>query len=195
MSFDVKGRAPRSKAGEYFGLNVWDWRPLADYVAQIAPELMRKSVGEDGQPPSAAYVKYLNDCQPFGGGKEYGWHTNDSFGLGDADARALGEILQAEFDSNRAEVYARKFAGDIELMPDVECDACDGTGEREVTPALLASERAFGARPRSPAGKIVCNACSGRGVRRPPHAYYRFHADHVRRFAAFLRDCGGFEIR
>jgi hypothetical protein len=194
MSFDLKGRAPRSDTGKWFGLNNWDWRPLADYTFKVAPEIVQRSADADGNTPSAGYLEYVKDCEPFGGGKEFGWHTNDGFGLGDRDACLLGARLQAEIDAGHTAIYAIKFAGDLEMLPDVDCRTCHGTGERTPSHVLLASIGNFGSTLHSPSGNLVCNSCSGRGVRRPSATLYRFDADDVSRFTAFLRDCGGFVI-
>ena len=35
MGMDVFGLAPKEEKGEYFRNNVWWWRPLWDFVAQI----------------------------------------------------------------------------------------------------------------------------------------------------------------
>jgi hypothetical protein len=39
MGTDVIGRKPTSEAGAYFGLNVWSWRPLAEYCLKMAPDI------------------------------------------------------------------------------------------------------------------------------------------------------------
>lgn len=40
MGMDVVGRKPSSKAGEYFGANVWSWRPIHDLIAQLCSDLL-----------------------------------------------------------------------------------------------------------------------------------------------------------
>ena len=41
----------------------------------------------------------------------------------------------------------------------------------------------------------TCSRCQGTGKARPVMAYYRLDLDDVTEFAAFLKTCGGFEIR
>jgi hypothetical protein len=78
MGMDVYGNAPSSETGKYFRNNVWWWRPLANYIYGVAPEVAAR-------------------CQH--------WHANDGEGLDRADALALANILQSEIDSGRTETY------------------------------------------------------------------------------------------
>ena len=86
MGMDVYGTAPTSKAGEYFRNNVWWWGPLANYICGVAPDI-------------------ANRCPR--------WHHNAGDGLGESDALALADILQAELDSGRTEAYRTNNASEI----------------------------------------------------------------------------------
>jgi hypothetical protein len=71
---DVHGIRPTSEAGKYFGLNWTGWRPLADYVAEVAPDLYDKV--------------------------EASWFRNDGHGLNAEDALALADVLESKMDSD-----------------------------------------------------------------------------------------------
>src|SRR5262252_5176839 len=71
MGFDVHGRAPSSEVGTYFRNNVWYWRPLANYISEVAPSLYTDKV----------------------------WQYNDGKGLNAADAAKLALILETELKS------------------------------------------------------------------------------------------------
>lgn len=150
MGMDIYGKSAKSKTGEYFRNNCWWWRPLANYCCEIAPEI-------------TARCRY--------------WQSNDADGLNAADSIALADALQAEIDSGRALIYEKRYNGDLEMTPGIECDLCQGTGVRKDM-------------------KIEngCNKCSGVGYVRPYKTYYPFSVENVEGFIAFLRDCGGFEI-
>jgi hypothetical protein len=83
MGMDVLGKSPTNEIGQHFHNNVWRWRPLADYITDVAPELAKK-------------------CRH--------WHTNDGDGLSKSDAFALADRLQAELDSGRTDIYERAHA-------------------------------------------------------------------------------------
>jgi hypothetical protein len=69
MGFDILGRAPSTKEGEYFRNSVWWWHPLAAYICKIVPDVA---------------------CQCTH------WHTNDGDGLNAECAAALADRLDAE---------------------------------------------------------------------------------------------------
>jgi hypothetical protein len=64
MGIDVFGRNPVTKEGQYFHNTVWWWRPLADYVCQIAPEITGackywQSKDGDGLVAQASIARHL----------------------------------------------------------------------------------------------------------------------------------------
>ena len=67
MGMDVYGKNPENESGEYFRNNVWWWRPLAEYVCSIAPDITKH-------------------C-------EY-WQTNDGDGLNEAHSIQLAEKIK-----------------------------------------------------------------------------------------------------
>lgn len=171
MGMDVYGTQPTSKTGEYFRNNVWWWRPLADYVRQIAPEI------------TAACVY---------------WQSNDGDGLDAAGARALADRLQQELSEGRTAAYAAIRAAELAALPDEPCAYCASTGTRTdaVGVRMGMRTRTCPDEPGHPRRGEVgwCNGCDGRGRVRPSEADYPFSVENVEAFVAFLRDCGGFEI-
>jgi hypothetical protein len=113
------------------------------------------------------------------------WQSNDGNGLNASDSQKLAIILQREIETGRTAAYAKRFASEQEMTPDEECWLCDGTGTRKPYPEMGAGDVKTGLR---------CNACDGRGFSRPYSTYDRFKVEDVQKFAAFLRDCGGFQI-
>jgi hypothetical protein len=102
MGMDVHGRKPTSEAGGYFRNNVWLWRPLADYVCKVAPEL-------------TSACKY--------------WQSNDRDGLGKKASTQLASLLQAEIDSGRTKQYETEYTRWQEAIPDETCIKCRGSGQ------------------------------------------------------------------
>ncbi len=103
MGMDVYRKKPTAEVGGYFRNTVWYWRPLWDYVAEVAPDLAAKV--------------------------EYG-HSNDGDGLGARDSAALARILTAEIDSGRTAGYEAQRTATLDALPDEECWLCGGTGTR-----------------------------------------------------------------
>jgi hypothetical protein len=176
MGMDVFGNNPVSEQGEYFRANVWWWSPLADYCCQVAPEI-------------SARCRY--------------WHSNDGDGLDARDAVALAEALQRELTIGRTAAYKKIRASKLEMMPDEPCEICDGTGIRKPLPACDPDadlEDIFSGPPAELGagdprnGGFKCNGCDGTGTVRPWATNYPFDVEIVEKFAAFLRECGGFQI-
>ena len=110
MGMDVHG----VKSNEYFRNNVWWWRPLAQYVCEVAPEI-------------------TSNCQY--------WQTNDGDGLTEEESIALADALQAEVDAGRTAEYQAKHEAHLESIPRESCEICDGTGFRKQPPQVGAGDR------------------------------------------------------
>jgi hypothetical protein len=185
MGMDVCGFKPRNKQGEYFRNNVWYWRPLADYVCEVAPEI-------------------TSACRH--------WQSNDGDGLTDADSVALADALQLRLDSGETAEWEMIFASEKAKIPKEPCRGCGGTGTRAI--GLFETRDPFfdkapcdvydGTGTTLPIGlfgtdnpvdgKTPCRACDGAGQVYPADAYYGFKVENVASFVAFLRQCGGFGI-
>lgn len=80
MAFDIIGRNPTAKCGEYFRNNIAAWEALASYLDNIAP-----------------HITQLSEC----------WHANEGKGLGDKNAKRLARALNDELTSGKTRIYAR----------------------------------------------------------------------------------------
>ena len=170
MGMDVYGKAPISEVGAYFRNNVWYWRPLAQLCLTMAPEI----------------------CAPC----EH-WQSNDGDGLDGSGAEALATVLRKRLEDGTIARYVAARDKHLAEMADEACTLCSGTGVRSDAigrehgmPAKVIHEDGH---PRD--GQTGwCNACEGRGQRRPFEANYPCAVENVAEFADFLAACGGFEI-
>lgn len=171
MGMDIFGNKPSSEAGVYFRASVWSWRPIAEYVTTRHPALTK-------------------GCRH--------WHSNDGDGLSAAQARALGAALAADIAEGRLTDHIAERADRLARLPWEKCRFCGGTGIR--TDAVGRSNgqelRLVESPPDNPRlGQVGwCNGCDGWGSTVQIEAWYPMELDHVREFADFLRDCGGFRI-
>jgi len=170
MAMDVNGKNPTSKVGEYFKINVWWWRPLADYCNMVAPDICDACIY---------------------------WHSNDGDGLDGKDSVALADAIQAEIDSGRCQQYADARAFDLASKSDESCAYCGGTGIRSDVIGVEHGQttRVINHHGHPRHGQTGwCNACDGKGYVRPNDTYYPFSVENVQAFINFLRACGGFKI-
>jgi hypothetical protein len=183
MGMAVVGRAPTSERGEHFGNNIHWWHPLAAFCQHVAPEI-------------TSGCKY--------------WHTNDGDGLDTNAARELADALAAAIDSGEAVELERKWHAEFEALPKKTCSCCKGgrlvwrTREQPTTDPLFPGviPSSFTTDPDDPMiddpSPHPCPDCGGEGIVRVVSMIARnvhpFSVENVQAFAAFLRDCGGFEI-
>lgn len=129
MGFDVYGKNPRNKQGEYFRASIWQWRPLWEYCEEIAPEVTR------------------NVESPY---------TNDGYGLDAQDAESLAQAIDLSLltaTPTEKEAAFEKRLSEFPLVPcpfpandgnHDECFVCDGSGEyRDIPFEKAASIRPF----------------------------------------------------
>jgi len=172
MGMDVYGKAPRSKAGEYFRNNCWHWRPLADYILGTVPQEITAL------------------CEH--------WHTNDGDGLGDKESLMLAQFLRAEMMHGRTAEYACERVRKISAMPREQCWICVGTGIRSdaIGKADGWDKKVVEEEGNPRHGQTgSCNACGGWGSKPAREGNYWFDLENVAAFCEFLEGCGGFEIR
>lgn len=110
-------------------------------------------------------------------GKVEHGQTNDGDGLNAIDSQALAAILRTKIKNGEAKRYEDSYTKRLAAIPDELCEFCKGTGKRSDMPK----------QPK-------CNGCEGKGKRRPSDTWYPFSVENVQQFAAFLDECGGFEI-
>lgn len=150
MGMDVFGKNKDSEVGSYFRRNVWGWRPLAEMVTEMFPDL-------------TAGCKY--------------WQSNDGDGLDAAGSVALAKAINEAIADGRIAKYVRERDARLKALSKVECKICGGTGRR-----------------LWPDGVKECNACHGDKVVEPYDKWYSLDENDAKEFAAFLAECGGFEI-
>ena len=107
MGMDIHGKNPKNIGGEYFRNNVWWWRPLANYVCAIAPDITQH-------------------CSQ--------WQSNDGDGLNETQCKQLAERIREDIGSGATLAYEQAYKAGLQHMPDESCDICAGTGYRKETP-------------------------------------------------------------
>lgn len=173
MGMDVIGVKPTTKEGEYFRNNLWWWRPLWNYCAEVADDIISEELLEHG-------------------------HYNDGAGLDEDGAKALAMRLIEELDSGRTAQYEIEYRKELSELPMSDCEFCDATGIRtdKVGIEMGMHEKALDEEVAVVVGRShgTCNACRGYGKVEHFATHYPFNAENVREFANFLIGCGGFEI-
>ena len=111
---------------------------------------------------------------------------------------AIGDALIADIESGEVDGFVATHREMIESLDLIECDACDGTGIRTDE---LARRYGLDLMPLDEVKSIAlgrdrgtCNLCDGFGKHANPLARFRFDIETVRKFAEFLRSCGGCSI-
>ena len=167
MGMDVYGQAPKSDLGEYFRANVWFWRPLWNYVCQVAPDVIDQTIAQAG-------------------------HYNDGAGLDEHQALALAQRLEDELGAGKVKLAVKAFNDELDSLSESTCGCCGGTGHRtDDIGQSMGFDKKFNTYTMKPGW---CNACDGKGTRPPLEASYGFDELTVRQFTLFLRDSGGFQI-
>ena len=105
MGFDVYGINAASKKGEYFRNNVWYWRPLWRYVAQVCEDILTAEDIEEGG-------------------------YNDGHVIEADKAAKIAERLLSLIKDKEVRRFADEYATELETLPDEQCGHCAGTGER-----------------------------------------------------------------
>jgi len=144
MGFDIYGNKPKSEKGEYFRSNVWYWRPLWDYIFRVCSDVITEEDYKKG-------------------------HYNDGHLIDARKAKRIAKRLRFLLDEGEVKRWERVYKRRLKSLPDVKCDACNGTGKK-------------------------CNKCQGKGKVRPYETFYPFEENVVREFCEFVEDSGGFRI-
>jgi hypothetical protein len=104
-------------------------------------------------------------------------HYNDAYLIIAEKAEKISLRLRALCASGQVLDAERAYQRQMKIIPDETCKVCKGTGKR--TDMEVASG---------------CNACGGKGIRRPIETWYCFDAENVLKFAEFCEASGGFRI-
>jgi hypothetical protein len=176
MGVDLQGRCARSDAGKYFSSNWGAWYDMAELCIKIAPEVCARlkppetvlyPCNADGtvdrsnpHPLADRTVTAIDPDRPYAL-----WYSNDYWGLNDADARALADVLEASLSSDAVKyqdaLSGQRSARDAGKLAGLRLR--DGRPLADVMPEMI------------PSGEP-------------------WFIDRLRGLIAFLRDCGGFEI-
>ena len=174
---DVYGRAPEKEWGEYFRSNVWWWRPLWDYTAQI----------------DSFYSEQKNANQLISAELYKSGHHNDGEGLEtDEDCRELVQRLQWSIDEGLLAEYQKEIDAKVkkakktneEVHKELEAlkeKVIEETGDENLV-------------PRDYPKKHYANW----KATMKKHDYndsYPFSKEHVEEWIRFLKYCGGFQVR
>lgn len=173
MGMDIVGKKPSTQEGEYFRNNLWWWRPLWDYCANVAEDLI--------------------DDETYSGG-----HYNDGVGLDAEGATALAMRLIEEIQSGRTAEYEAKYRAELAELPMNDCEHCNATGIRtdKVGMEMGMHDKALDPEVAAVVGRThgTCNGCRGYGKTENWATHYPFDVKNVEEFANFLMGSGGFAI-
>ena len=142
--------------GIYFRNNVWWWRPLWQFVCERFDDILTENDMERGS-------------------------YNDGHEITADKAMEIGVELTAMIESGRIKEYADRYKAELDALPQVECELCEGTGKRQDP-------------PNKGAGDYPCNGCSSTGKKDDWDKSYPFDVENVEAFAKFCLESGGFEI-
>ena len=104
MGMDVIGLEPTTPEGETFRRNIWGWRPLAEMVCTLEPEL-------------------TSACTH--------WQSNDGDGLDAQTSKELSDALQRDIAAGRVERLVIARDKRVAALPPRSCNQCDGTGSNQ----------------------------------------------------------------
>lgn len=166
MGMDVYGKNAKNETGEYFRRSVWGWRPLAEYITEVHPDI-------------AAGCRY--------------WQTNDGDGLDAGQALRLAVLLDEDLRTGRAVAYVDQRDAHLKDLGRPTCPHCGGTGVRN-DGVGVAMGMTTKVNPHKPGVIGWCNGCDGQGTQDHPDTHYLLEVDDIKEFAAFVRNSGGFEI-
>ena len=103
--FDEVDQFEVDNPGYYFRNNVWWWRPLWMYVAEVANNVLTAKDIESG-------------------------HANSGHLISKTKAERIARILKRELENGNVQKHATEYMQMLKNLPLVECTHCDGTGIR-----------------------------------------------------------------
>lgn len=156
------------------GMDVYGKNPVSE-----TGEYFRRNVW--GWHPLWSYVE---DVYPeIASEVEYA-HTNDGDGLDEAMCEILAVKLEEDIKSGYAQEYIDKRNAHLDSLPLLDCEYCRGSGIRKDKVGIE-----LGMLERK-----TCNGCNGEGKKKQFDTWYHLELNDIKEFAAFLKDCGGFQI-
>ena len=157
--------AYQNQEGTYFRNNVWWWRPLADYVIEHTGCVDKKDADS--------------------------WHMNDGHKVSDAEANAIADQLEFLIKSGHTEAFAHDYEQERK-----ECEEHNQKLEVLFKKLKEKVEKETGKKNLAPIDYPKADHDEwNRIYKMQKHtASYPFSVENVKRFIAFCRSCGGFEI-
>ena len=104
--WDVKNEYEKETPGVYFRNNVWWWRPLWEYIINIAGNLLTPAQIQGG---------YENSCTQ----------------IPENITRAISRRLSHEISSGNHKKYEKEYRKYISELPLEDCQYCETTGQRQ----------------------------------------------------------------
>ena len=176
MGMDIYGRAPEKKSGKYFRSNVWWWRPLWDYTAQIdrfyseqkdANQLISEELHKSGHYNDGEGLKTKKACQNLV--KRLQWSIDE--GLLAEYQKMIDESIKEAKENN---------ANDQKELDALKKKVAKETGEKNLAP------RDYPKKDHDEWETIY--------KKFDHNDSYPFSQEHVEEWIKFLKYCGGFRI-
>lgn len=107
MGMNLTAKAPSAKEGERFDRNVWGWRPLWEFVCDVAetPPAIRRA-----------------------------GHFNDGYGFGSEECSRVAAKLRALDSEGKIDSFEDAERLRLATLSSIPCNLCDGTGKRAAPP-------------------------------------------------------------
>lgn len=170
--------------GAYFRASVWSWRPLWNYVSGVCKDILN-----DDDINSGCY--------------------NDGHLIGKDKALRIARALKNEIKKNNHVRFAKWQEERHSEMPLESCDICKGKGTRKGWKGWESKEKWIKLHGSLDIGGDEncsinfkganryqgCNACDGKGKRKPFATHYKFYPEFLEEFELFCRQSGGFTIK
>ena len=110
-----------------------------------------------------------------------GGSSNDGHKISKTKADKIAKKLHNLIENDDVRAYESARNRHLESLDQIDCDLCEATGRRQEP-------------PKTGAGDIKCNGCSGTGKKDDSEKSYPFNEENVRQFANFCANSGGFTI-
>ena len=95
----------RTNVGYYFRNNVWWWRPLWMYVADVCSDVLSEEEVEAG-------------------------HSNSGYLYTEEQAEKIAQLLQRELILGNTLEYQKEYQDELDNLEQVDCNLCNTTGVR-----------------------------------------------------------------
>ena len=105
MGMDVFGKNENSETGRHFRNSWWYWRPLADFLHDIAPDIVNGPCATTDCPDGIIY-----------------WQNNDGCGLDDEQSKLLSQTLRSAISEGGIFKWGRAHGKEVREA----CEVCDG---------------------------------------------------------------------